>query len=427
MPALGVQVDGQWFHARHANSSASLSPGSRSPALSSSTQTTPLDLMITPATPNSATDSCASVFFASPTAPDATFHVAQEIDTKIQDEVLHEEVDVTDPILSDTLVSSPTSLDFTFQQASIAEQLGFDSSPRRRRGLLIGIRYWGSTDVLVGAYNDIDDMKNLLVENFGWTSGDFMVLKDDKTDPGTQPTRDIILREMRNLVRDARPGDQLFFHFAGHGGQVYDIDGDEVDELDEVILTCDGHRIVDDEMFNVLVFPLPMGCRLTAVFDCCNSGTGLDLPEIVRTDPLPQLYTATRSRSPSPILGMVKTRRLRPRAPFRRLTQREAPIPARANDNNGRPALYRKNSDGDVVLWSACLDSEDAFEMTIGGAVRGALTYNFVRSLRAKQHSYRSLLSDLSTAIMQQAKGKHIQTPQLSSSHPIPMDAWISI
>jgi hypothetical protein len=32
--------------------------------------------------------------------------------------------------------------------------------------------------------------------------------------------------------------------------------------------------IVDDELFELLVRPLPAGCRLTVVFDCCHSGSG---------------------------------------------------------------------------------------------------------------------------------------------------------
>lgn len=54
---------------------------------------------------------------------------------------------------------------------------------------------------------------------------------------------------MRWLVRDAQPHDSLFLHYSGHGGQTKDLNGDEVDGLDEVIFPVDykwtGH-IVDD-------------------------------------------------------------------------------------------------------------------------------------------------------------------------------------
>ena len=52
--------------------------------------------------------------------------------------------------------------------------------------------------------------------------------------------------------------------FAGHGGQIADKDGDEEDDLDEIIETCDRQQIVDDELFEWIVRPLPSGCRLTA-------------------------------------------------------------------------------------------------------------------------------------------------------------------
>ena len=43
-----------------------------------------------------------------------------------------------------------------------------------------------------------------------------------------------------------------------------------------------GH-IVDDEMHHLLVRPLQPGVRLTCIFDCCHSGSALDLPYIYST------------------------------------------------------------------------------------------------------------------------------------------------
>jgi hypothetical protein len=40
--------------------------------------------------------------------------------------------------------------------------------------------------------------------------------------------------------------------------------------------------ISDDELFELIVRPLPSGCRLTAIFDCCHSGSALDLPFMVK-------------------------------------------------------------------------------------------------------------------------------------------------
>lgn len=108
-----------------------------------------------------------------------------------------------------------------------------------------------------------------------------MTLTDDQADPSRIPTKANIIAGMQWLVRDARPNDSFFLHFSGHGGQTVDLDGDEDDGNDNTIYPVDHTRvgvIVDDMMHDILVKPLPAGCRLTAIMDCCHSGSALDLP-----------------------------------------------------------------------------------------------------------------------------------------------------
>lgn len=73
---------------------------------------------------------------------------------------------------------------------------------------------------------------------------------------------------------------------SGHGGQQRATEGDEEDGYDETIYPLD-HKtagiIVDNDMNRILVQPLPRGCRLTAIFDCCHSGSALDLPYMYST------------------------------------------------------------------------------------------------------------------------------------------------
>ncbi|KAL2275389.1 hypothetical protein FJTKL_02100 [Diaporthe vaccinii] len=124
-------------------------------------------------------------------------------------------------------------------------------------------------------------MSAYLVEHFGYRRDDMVLLTDDQQSPASQPTKQNILRAMHWLVKDARPGDSLFLHYSGHGGQTKDLDGDEQDGYDEVIYPADfrqiGH-ITDDEMYRIVVQPLQPGTRLTAIFDSCHSVTGLDDP-----------------------------------------------------------------------------------------------------------------------------------------------------
>merc|ERR1712188_64209 len=43
-------------------------------------------------------------------------------------------------------------------------------------------------------------------------------------------------------------------------------------------------QITDDQLFEMLVKPLPKGVTMTVIMDCCHSGTGMDLSFIHKID-----------------------------------------------------------------------------------------------------------------------------------------------
>lgn len=97
-----------------------------------------------------------------------------------------------------------------------------------------------------------------------------VILTDDSRDPRSIPTRQNMTAAMHWLVSGASPGDALVFHYSGHGGQAPARDGDEADGMNETILPLDFERagqMEDDELHMLMVRPLPVGCRLTALFE----------------------------------------------------------------------------------------------------------------------------------------------------------------
>jgi hypothetical protein len=155
----------------------------------------------------------------------------------------------------------------------------------RKKALCIGINYHGQKKELLGCVNDAKNVREFLIRHYGFKSHDIVLLTDDARDPHSVPTRQNMIDAMHRLVQGARPHDSLFFHYSGHGGPTPDLEGDEIDGFDEVIFPTDYKKhgvIIDDELHKIMVKPLPEGCRLTALFDSCHSGTVLDLPYMVK-------------------------------------------------------------------------------------------------------------------------------------------------
>ncbi|KAK0461836.1 caspase domain-containing protein [Desarmillaria tabescens] len=247
----------------------------------------------------------------------------------------------------------------------------------RKKALCIGINYRGQPHELKGCINDARHIRDFLMHHWGYKPEDIVMLTDDSTNPRSQPTRKNMLDGMRWLVKNAQPHDSLFFHYSGHGGQTKDQDGDEVDGYDEVIFPVDFKRrgqIIDDEMHSIMVKPLPAGCRLTALFDCCHSGTALDLPYIYGSD------------------GRLKGEQVSKK--WRKL----------------------KSTSADVISWSGSKDGQTSADTFQGGVAVGAMSYAFITSLRKNpEQSYQQLLRSIRTIL----HPKYSQKPQLGSSHHI--------
>ncbi|KAH6912309.1 metacaspase-1 [Coprinopsis sp. MPI-PUGE-AT-0042] len=206
-----------------------------------------------------------------------------------------------------------------------------------KKAVCIGINYVGQRDELKGCANDARAMRDWLIHQHHFPPSNILLLTDDDRN-NKKPSRRAIFEAAMWLVQGAKRDDSLFFHYSGHGGQAEDASGREADGQDEVIFPVDFEKegdIIDDELYDSLVRPLPAGCRLTAIFDSCHSGTVLDLPYV---------HSAHgRLRSINHVSKRALQRKVAPK--------------------------------GDVLCFAACRDDEKSADTFSGGVAVGAMSH----------------------------------------------------
>jgi len=227
-----------------------------------------------------------------------------------------------------------------------------------KRGVLIGINYFGTKSELQGCHNDVDGVGAYL-STLGY---ELTILKDGVS--GIEPTRANILRELSRAVAATGPNDTLFIHYSGHGSYGTDLGGDELDKKDEFICPVDNNYIRDDELYVLLVAGLHPQGRIRAIFDCCHSGTIID---------------------------------------------------ARYRWRIGE-SIYVENKksfeEKDILMISGCMDSQTSADAFIGAKYAGALTWGFLQSLEyINFYTWKDLLISIREKL---SKDRYDQIPQLS-------------
>jgi hypothetical protein len=150
------------------------------------------------------------------------------------------------------------------------------------RAVFVGINYTGQRGLeLKGCVNDVTNSINLFKDmGANFVEEQNLRVLTDGPRAKRRPTRVEMLAAMEWLTKDCKEGDVLWFHYSGHGSQERDKSGEEDDGMNESIIPVDyttNGSIIDNDLYTRLVQPLKKGVTLYAIFDCCHSGTILDL------------------------------------------------------------------------------------------------------------------------------------------------------
>ena len=265
-----------------------------------------------------------------------------------------------------------------------------------KRALLIGINYVGTQNELRGCINDINNIAAYLQSARGYPSASCIVLSDVAT---RKPTRANILAAFKELLQGARAGDELWFHYSGHGTLVRDFNGDEASGADSCICPLDYNQagfITDDVIRSEMAAQVPAGARMFMVLDMCHSGTGCDLR--YKFDDSSYLLNAA---APMPST-------YDPAAWVLRQTSYEF-------KNYARTA-------GEVFCISGCQDSQTSADAYLGGQAAGALTHSLLASLNANPaatYKWKHLLKDV---CCRERVGQFTQRTSITSGQPLNLE-----
>ncbi|RKZ87647.1 MAG: hypothetical protein DRR19_13410 [Candidatus Parabeggiatoa sp. nov. 1] len=169
-----------------------------------------------------------------------------------------------------------------------------------KHALLIAIQDYDSGKTgfhsLKGPANDIQLIKGMLRERFGFQDGNFTILQDD------QATHTNIESAFMILVQMVQPGDFVYIHYSGHGSQTADLNGDETSGKDQTWVSYgaraskeahkDNYDVLDDEINAWLAALYAKTDQVVFVSDSCHSATvskGFNLTRAIDDDDRPHI------------------------------------------------------------------------------------------------------------------------------------------
>ena len=149
--------------------------------------------------------------------------------------------------------------------------------------VVIGCNYKNTSVALNGCINDAIDFSQTMYDLCQHQDYDLELTLLTDNNPNKYPSKTNIISTIKQHIElcNSKKIDCFIFYFAGHGFQIKDTNGDETDGYDETILSADKQYLKDDEINNLISGLNNTKASVVFVFDCCHSGSILDLPKII--------------------------------------------------------------------------------------------------------------------------------------------------
>jgi hypothetical protein len=245
---------------------------------------------------------------------------------------------------------------------------------KNNSALLIGINYFGTDNELYGCINDTNSI-NSLISNYNFQKISILTDNTEK-----KANRNNILAELKNLLSNSKSGDVLLLFYSGHGSYILDNNNNEKTGYDQMIVPCDSNVILDDELKNIIQTNLKKDVTLIALFDCCFSGSILDLK-----------YQYMDS----------------------------------LDKNNFTENENETETIGNVIMISGCSDEQTSNDSIINNKNQGAMTWAFLEAFKSQKNiTWRQLLISMRNLLQ---KSNFDQTPQLASGSFFNIDSPVFI
>ena len=267
------------------------------------------------------------------------------------------------------------------------------------KALLVGInKYPDPENFLHGCINDINDMADFLVSKCNFKMNEIRLLADNRA------TKANIVERLIWLVKDAKPGDRLVFHYSGHGAQMATRNNSgEVDKLDEVICPwdfdwTDAHALRDKEFVKIFK-SVPEGVSFVWISDSCHSGD------------LSKAFVKKKTGT--------KNKRMIPPADIEWRNETAASLHMKTN------TLKIAAKPLQLSLISGCESKQTSADAVFNKRANGALTYYLLKELKTTK----GLVSPLTTIVKNLNaaldKGGYSQNPQLEGDSLLMKKAFL--
>jgi hypothetical protein len=182
--------------------------------------------------------------------------------------------------------------------------------------------------------------------------------------------------------------------------------------------------ITDDDMHSMLVNPLPKGAKLTCIFDCCHSGTMLDLPFTYQPDQTGDQILKRNNTKEALKAGFKAFQALQKGDTMSALKEAMRAVNLLKDNSSDAPptpahtpkreTIEEKMSKGEVLMFSGCMDHQTSADAHIEGQMTGAMSWGILKVLEKTSDI---TLSQLLLELRGLLHGHYKQVPQMSTGY----------